>query len=149
MHHNLTLQVSNPSAALVTARSMFLKAGATIQNANRQPDNSSINATMDRKAYATLLEDLEDLEGKVIHENTSSSAMGPQIRQLRGRLALSHHADAVLSTRTQSAQGEELEAMLLLHELNKRERTNLESQIRSYWDQAGKTYVYVTFQRPQ
>ncbi len=148
-HHNLTLQVDDPSAALAKARSMFLKAGAQIQSANRQPNNASINATMSPKVFAKLSAQLEDLQGKVVYENTSTNAMGPQTRQLRDRLALAHRADGLLGAQTKHASGDELDALMLLHELNARERTNLENQIRSYWDQAGKTYVYLTFQLPQ
>ncbi len=148
-HYNLTIQVDDPSAAMVAARAMFVEAGATIQSANRQPNNSSVNATMSPKTFAALLSKLDDLEGEVMYENTSSNAMGPQTRQLRDRLALAHRADTLLTAQTKHAQGEELDALMLLHELNLRERTNLENQIRSYWDQAGKTFVYINFQLPQ
>ena len=149
-HYNLTIEVDDPSEALVEARALFLRAGATIQSSNRQADsNSSINATMTSAQYQTLASKLEELPGKVMYENTSSNAMAPQTRQLRDRLALAHRADDLLTERTKHAQDEELDALMLLHELNMRERTNLESQIRSYWDQAGKTYVYLNFQKSQ
>lgn len=149
-HHNLTIQVDDPSTALIEARAMFLKAGAMVQNSNRQGlDNASINVTMSPEQYASIASKLQALPGKVTYENSSSNSMGPQTRQLRERLALAHKADALLTAQTKHAQGEDLDALMLMHELNMRERTNLESQIRSYWDQAGKTFVYLTFQRPQ
>lgn len=147
-HYNLTIQVDDPLAAVASARTIFLEAGAAIQSANRQPNNSSINATMSPETFVALVPTLDDLEGEIIYENTSSNAMGPQTRQLRDRLALAHRADALLTAQTRHAHGEDLDALMLLHELNLRERTNLENQIRSYWDQAGKTFVYISFQLP-
>ncbi len=148
-HYNLTLQVDDPAVAMVRTRSMLVEAGATIQSASRQPNNGSLNVTSDAKTYPKLVELLAEIDGTVVNENTSSNAMGPQIRQLRDRLTLAHRASAVLSERTKEARGEDLDALMFLHELNGRERTNLETQIRSYWDQAGKSNIYVNFQPKQ
>jgi hypothetical protein len=147
VHYNLTIQVDAPKAAVDRARAVLMEAGAEIQNLNRQDDNANLNAVADAKAYAKVLRAVEDLGGSVQYENSSRNEMGPQIRQLRERLDLARQADAVLTEQSAEVHGERLDALMFLRELNQRERQNLENQIRSYWDQAGKTYVYLTFQR--
>ena len=82
-----------------------------------------------------------------MNENSSRNDMGPQIHQLRDRLELARRADEQLSKHAGGLRGDELDALMFLRELNQRERQNLESQIRSYWTQAGQTYVYLNFQR--
>ena len=147
-HYNLTVQVQDPSTAVDHARSILDKGGATIQNANRQGQNGSINATTDRTTYAKVAAALRDLKGVVISESASQNDLGPQIRQLRERLDLAREADDRLANMAKVADAAELEPVMYLLELNHRERQNLESQIRNYWDQAGKTYVYLNFQKP-
>lgn len=145
-HYNLTLTVEDPAAALGQARTVLMKGSAVITNSNRQAESASLNATTSPETYAKLLEALEDLDGEIIHENSSHNDMGAQVRQLRERLELARRADTQLSRRLEGVHGDELDALMFLHELNARERQNLENQIRSFWDQAGNTYVYLTFQ---
>ncbi len=146
-HYNLTIQVDDPGEALGTARALLLKGSAAVTNSNRQPDNATLNATTSPQTYAELLTTLEELDGDITSENSSHNDMGVQVRQLRERLELARRADTQLSRRLDGVHGDELDALVFLHELSARERQNLENQIRSYWDQAGKTYVYLNFQR--
>lgn len=146
-HYNLTIQVDDPGEALGKARAVLLEGSAAITNSNRQPDNATLNATASPPTYAKLLAAVEDLGGDITSENSSQSDMGVQVRQLRERLELARRADTQVSRRLEGVHGDELDALMFLHELSARERQNLENQIRSYWDQAGKTYVYMAFQR--
>jgi len=146
-HYNLTIQVDDPGEALGKAREVLLEGSAAITNSNRQSDSATLNATASPPTYAKLLTAVEELGGDITSENSSQSDMGVQVRQLRERLELARRADTQLSRRLEGVHGDELDALMFLHELSARERQNLENQIRSYWDQAGKTYVYLSFQR--
>lgn len=146
-HYNLTIQVDDPGDALGKARAVLLKGSSAITNSNRQPDSATLNATTSPQTYAKLLASVEALDGNITSENSSQNDMGAQVRQLRDRLELARRADTQLSRRLEGVHGDELDALMFLHELSARERQNLENQIRSYWDQAGKTYVYLSFQR--
>ncbi|MGH1341754.1 MAG: hypothetical protein ACRBN8_09400 [Nannocystales bacterium] len=146
-HYNLTIQVDHPAEALGRARAVLLEGSAAITNSSRQPDSATLNATVGPQTYANLLAAVGELGGAITSENSSQSNTGIQVRQLRERLELAQRADAQLSGRLEGVHGDDLDALMFLHELTARERQNLENQIRSYWDQAGKTYVYLTFQR--
>ena len=149
MHHNLPLQVTDPGKAVATARALLLEAGATIQSANRQLQTGSLSATMDRPTYDALIPALEQLDGTLLYENTSTNAMGPQIRQLEENLRLCEQGKTMLTGLARRADGHELDAVLQLHALNERECTNLESQLRSQRTQAGRMYVSLSFQKLQ
>ncbi len=144
--YSMTLRVKDVSAAYGWMRETVVEHGGEITSSNQHDTRANINARLDDAAYEALMKELHQVQGVIASESTSIRDNRSAVETVHRRLQATLWASDLLNARARDVSGGEVEGLMMLRELNERERTSLENQLRSYQQQSELNDVRVSIE---